>query len=72
MASRLTLGTGWGKKLIARAVEHLRDEIGLNSVWLGMDPRNMDARKFYEKLGFADIPGAPANVVGLSFENWKG
>jgi hypothetical protein len=37
-----------------------------------MDPKNIDARKFYEKLGFRDVPGAPSNVVGLSFEDWKG
>ncbi|KAL1747671.1 acyl-CoA N-acyltransferase, partial [Schizophyllum fasciatum] len=61
---------GWGRRLIARAIEHMRGE-GLESVWLGMDPRNKGARAFYEKLGFEAIEGADENNVGLKFENFK-
>ncbi|TRM67663.1 acyl-CoA N-acyltransferase [Schizophyllum amplum] len=59
---------GWGRRLIERAVEHLKGE-GIEGVWLGMDPRNMSARTFYEKLGFREIEGADKNNMGLKFEN---
>ncbi|KAJ6628751.1 acyl-CoA N-acyltransferase [Mycena sp. CBHHK59/15] len=58
---------GWGRKLIATAVEHLKVE-GVEGVWLGMDPRNLNARRFYERLGFAGFDDAPEGVVGLRFE----
>ncbi|KAH8830464.1 acyl-CoA N-acyltransferase [Flagelloscypha sp. PMI_526] len=58
---------GWGRKLIERGVEFLKSE-GVNGVWLGMDPRNLDARKFYDKLGFNTVEGADENVVGLKWE----
>ena len=63
---------GWGRKLIGRAVEHLRDEAGLDGVFLGMDMRNTDARMFYERLGFTGWNGAPEHSVGLKFTNWRG
>lgn len=61
---------GWGRKLIGRAVEHLRDEVGLDGVFLGMDMRNTDAKKFYERLGFRRWSGAPEHFVGLKFVDW--
>ena len=64
-------GKGWGRKLIGRAVEYLRDEAGLDGVFLGMDMRNMDARRFYEKLGFRRWSGAPEHTVGLKFADWQ-
>jgi ribosomal protein S18 acetylase RimI-like enzyme len=60
-------GKGWGRKLIRRGVEFLKEQDGVNGVWLGMDPRNLDARKFYEKVGFSNVEGADANVVGMSW-----
>ncbi|KII94862.1 hypothetical protein PLICRDRAFT_33684 [Plicaturopsis crispa FD-325 SS-3] len=60
---------GWGRRLIAQAVDYLRGE-GLDGVWLGMDPRNLSAQGFYEKLGFRPIEGAPAGNMGLRFEDW--
>ncbi|KAJ3559188.1 hypothetical protein NM688_g502 [Phlebia brevispora] len=62
---------GWGRKLISEVVRHLRDEKGLDSLWLGMDPRNGNAKKFYQRLGFKEIPGAGEGVMGLRFEDWK-
>ncbi|KAF8897667.1 acyl-CoA N-acyltransferase [Infundibulicybe gibba] len=55
---------GWGRKLIARAVEFLNGE-GIERVWLGLDPRNHDARKFYERIGFTAIAGADEHTIGL-------
>ncbi|THH10085.1 hypothetical protein EW145_g1583 [Phellinidium pouzarii] len=61
---------GWGRRLIAAAIEYLRDEGGLQSVWLGTDPRNADAGSFYARLGFKPIDGAPMSCVGLKFDDW--
>lgn len=62
---------GWGRRLIGAAVEHLRGE-GLDAVWIGMDPRNDEARKFYTKVGFEDIDGADGNQLGLRFADFEG
>ncbi|KAL5508225.1 hypothetical protein ACEPAH_5844 [Sanghuangporus vaninii] len=62
---------GWGRRLIESAVRYLRDEKSLSGVWLGMDPRNVDAARFYERLGFQSIECAPGNCMGLMFENWR-
>ena len=59
---------GWGKKLIGKAVDHLRRQ-GIGSVWLGLDERNTSARKFYENVGFKGITGAPNNNMALDFDS---
>jgi ribosomal protein S18 acetylase RimI-like enzyme len=33
-------------------------------MWLVLDPRNEDARKFYERLGFKVIDGSVTSVDG--------
>ncbi|KAI0921249.1 hypothetical protein AcV5_001097 [Taiwanofungus camphoratus] len=60
---------GWGRRLIARAVQYLKEEKGLDRLWLGLDPKNVGAKRFYEKLGFEDVEGAPTGTMGLKFEN---
>lgn len=64
---------GWGRHLIGNVVSYLKNEEGLAGVWLGMDPRNHKAAKFYERIGFnhANVDGAPQSCVGLKFEDWK-
>ncbi|KAH8118369.1 acyl-CoA N-acyltransferase [Phellopilus nigrolimitatus] len=62
---------GWGRRLIDTTVSFLRDEKGLEGLWLGMDTRNADAAHFYERLGFKGIDGAPKHCVGLSFDEWS-
>lgn len=57
---------GWGRKLVGKAVDHLRGQ-GIGSVWLGLDERNTSARKFYERVGFKGITGAPNNNMALHF-----
>ncbi|KAJ7684038.1 acyl-CoA N-acyltransferase [Mycena rosella] len=59
-------GQGWGRKMIQTAIEHLKEE-GVKGVWLGMDPRNTGARKFYERLGFSGFEGSLPDDVGLRF-----
>ena len=61
---------GWGRKLIDAAVKYMRDEAGLNAVWLGMDKRNLDAASFYKRLGFKQVEGAPETNVWLEFKDW--
>lgn len=63
-------GRGYGRKLIGVLVERLK-ELRVNGVWLGMDPKNLGAKLFYERLGFKRYDGMQDNEVGLQFENWK-
>jgi ribosomal protein S18 acetylase RimI-like enzyme len=61
---------GWGIRLIAKAVEHLKGE-GLDGLWVGVDPRNDKARNFYKRIGFKEIEGAPdVNQLGLKFADF--
>ncbi|VDC06125.1 unnamed protein product [Peniophora sp. CBMAI 1063] len=60
---------GWGRRMIDAAVTHLKKE-GYGALWLGLDPANESADKFYARLGFEGIEGAPSNVRGLRFERW--
>ncbi|EMD40685.1 hypothetical protein CERSUDRAFT_111261 [Gelatoporia subvermispora B] len=62
---------GWGRRLVAALVRALREEHGLGALWLGLDPRNVGARAFYERLGFRPLEGAPEGVMGLTFEEFK-
>lgn len=61
---------GWGRKLIGEVVRFLRDKKGLDALWLGLDPRNGDAKKFYGRLGFKGMPEAPGAVMSLKFADW--
>ncbi|KAF8205092.1 acyl-CoA N-acyltransferase [Pholiota molesta] len=61
---------GWGKKMIATAVGFLIGE-GLQGVWLGVDPRNENAKIFYRRLGFGQIAGADENQLGLRFGEFE-
>ncbi|KIJ70089.1 hypothetical protein HYDPIDRAFT_23232 [Hydnomerulius pinastri MD-312] len=63
-------GKGWGKKLIGRAIAHLKEQ-GLEGVWLGMDPANKRAASFYQHLGFSTFEGAPDSVVGIKVREWQ-
>lgn len=55
-----------GRKLMERAIEHLKGE-GIDAVWMGVDPRNHDARKFYDRLGIKKLEGGAENELGLRF-----
>ncbi|PCH41221.1 acyl-CoA N-acyltransferase [Wolfiporia cocos MD-104 SS10] len=61
---------GWGRRLMAHAVDHLRDK-ALDRVWLGLDPRNVAAQRFYERLGFKALVDAPPGMMCLRFEDFK-
>lgn len=61
-------GKGWGRRMIGKAVEHLK-EMGLDGLWVGIDPRNEEARRFYKRIGFTEI--LDANQLGLKFVDFK-
>ncbi|KAJ7151562.1 acyl-CoA N-acyltransferase [Mycena filopes] len=62
---------GWGRRLIETAVEYL-SRPSVDGVWLVMNPKNVNAGKFYERLGFKRIEGSPENHVGLRFDDsWE-
>lgn len=63
---------GWGRRLIARAITYLRAERGLSRLWLGLDTKNDGAKRFYERLGFTELPGAPAGTMGVEFDAFEG
>lgn len=64
-------GKGWGVKMIATAVEYLREK-GIEGMWLGLDSRNVRGKKFYERIGFRGIEGAPGDVwLGLKFADFN-
>jgi ribosomal protein S18 acetylase RimI-like enzyme len=63
---------GWGRKLITTAIDYLRGKnVEGDGVWLGLDPRNTEARKFYERVGFTKIEGED-NEMGVKFANYTG
>ncbi|KAJ6626946.1 hypothetical protein B0H10DRAFT_1997340 [Mycena sp. CBHHK59/15] len=49
-----------------RRIEYLKGE-GIDGMWLVMNPKNLNARKFYQRLGFTAIKGSPENHVGVRF-----
>lgn len=61
---------GWGRRLIGEAVRVLREK-GLDGLWLGLDPRNENGKRFYKKIGFKEMPEAPGAVMSLKFADWK-
>lgn len=63
--------TGYGRKLIGTLARWLQEEKGLERMWLGMDLRNVGAKRFYERLGFRELDGAPEGIVGIEFQDWK-
>ncbi|KIK61472.1 hypothetical protein GYMLUDRAFT_43046 [Collybiopsis luxurians FD-317 M1] len=58
---------GWGSRLIGRIVEVLRKGDPDGGVTLGMDPRNLGVKAFYEKFGFEPFEGGKVNELGLKF-----
>ncbi|KAG5648938.1 hypothetical protein DXG03_000287 [Asterophora parasitica] len=66
-------GQGWGKRLITTAIEYLKgEEVEGKGIWLGLDPRNLKAKAFYERLGFRAIEGAAENELGVRFADYRG
>ena len=61
---------GWGRKLMTTAIEYLKEQnVEGDGVWLGLNPMNLEARKFYRRMGFTNIEGEE-HEMGLKFENY--
>lgn len=60
-------GQGWGAKLIGRLRSELAD-VGVPGVHLGLDPENVLARGFYERIGFSELPSSTpeAPLLGVA------
>lgn len=50
-------GRGWGSKLIGRLRSELAD-VGVPGVHVSLDPENVAARGFYERIGFRELPSS--------------
>jgi ribosomal protein S18 acetylase RimI-like enzyme len=60
-------GQGWGRRLIATLLAALAAR-GVARVHLGVDPANTDARAFYRRLGFHELPSSrpDAPLLGIA------
>ncbi|KAF8321140.1 acyl-CoA N-acyltransferase [Clavulina sp. PMI_390] len=63
-------GTGWGRRLIDTAINHVRGAGG-SAIFLGIDPRNDRARQFYKHVGFKHEPSTHGENYILQFSDWK-
>jgi ribosomal protein S18 acetylase RimI-like enzyme len=63
---------GWGRKLMGKAMEELaRYNSEMQGLWVGVDPRNEEGKKFYMKLGGRHLPTSHGEVYTLSFDDFK-
>ncbi|GJJ06205.1 hypothetical protein Clacol_000394 [Clathrus columnatus] len=61
---------GYGHKLMASAVDYLRSK-GHTGLFVGLDPRNDEAKKFYARIGFQRINREGGEWWSLDFETFK-
>jgi len=63
---------GLGKKLIGHAVKFLSEkDPELKGLWVGVDPRNEEGKKFYRKIGGTNLPTPVGEYYVLNFSEWK-
>jgi len=60
---------GWGSKLIQVAAETVKKDNG-KGLWVGIDPRNDEARKFYLAIGFEKIESGNREYYGLDIDRF--
>ena len=58
---------GIGRELIGRFTDTLRER-GVPGVHLTMNPHNTEARKFYDRLGFRELPSSTPDAPGLGMK----
>lgn len=60
-------GQGFGRELVRTLLFALRER-GIRRVHLGVDPANLSARAFYDRLGFAELPSSTPqeSVLGIA------
>ncbi|KZS87371.1 acyl-CoA N-acyltransferase [Sistotremastrum niveocremeum HHB9708] len=63
---------GWGRKLMKKVVEHLQEvDPKMEGLWIGVDPRNEEGKKFYKKLGATHFPTEHGEHYILRFSAFK-
>jgi len=63
---------GWGKKLIGAAVTFLSEkDPTMQGLWVGVDPRNEEGKKFYRKIGGKFHPTSHGECYVLRFSEWQ-
>jgi ribosomal protein S18 acetylase RimI-like enzyme len=62
-------GKGWGSKLIKVAAETVKRDGG-RGLWVGIDSRNDESRKFYLAIGFEKIVSEEGEYYGLDVEKF--
>jgi ribosomal protein S18 acetylase RimI-like enzyme len=68
-------GQGVGRELVRTLLAALRER-GIRRVHLAMDPANLSARSFYDRLGFIELPSSTPTepVLGIDTDaagNWR-
>lgn len=60
-------GAGWGRRLVDSLIAELGGR-GIRGLHLSMDPDNIGARAFYDRLGFRELPSSTPDspLLGLS------
>ena len=58
---------GWGRALVQTLVAALREQ-GVPGLYLGMDPQNVKARVFYDRLGFRELPSSRPDAPRLGID----
>jgi ribosomal protein S18 acetylase RimI-like enzyme len=62
---------GWGRKLMGAVVEYLREHHpGIDAIWIGVDPRNEEGKKFYRKIGGKELPTSDGEYFSLLLEDF--
>ncbi|KAG8757740.1 hypothetical protein FRC14_001569 [Serendipita sp. 396] len=62
-------GKGWGSKMIRRAAEQVLSD-GKKGLWVGIDSRNDNGRKFYKAIGFERIESKEGEYYALDAQKF--
>jgi ribosomal protein S18 acetylase RimI-like enzyme len=58
---------GWGRRLLSALIAALRER-GVPGLHLTMDPANVNARRFYDRAGFRELPSSKPEAPALGIE----
>ncbi|MDQ3705812.1 MAG: GNAT family N-acetyltransferase [Chloroflexota bacterium] len=63
-------GRGYGRQTMVEIIRLVRDDMGCRSIGLSVEPKNQNARKLYDSLGFRETGEAIQGqiIMKLTFE----
>jgi diamine N-acetyltransferase len=63
-------GRGYGRQTVEEIIRLVRDDMGCRAIGLSVEPKNQNARKLYESLGFRETGEAIQGqiIMKLTFE----